>query len=136
MLKYAFGHALEGIFLHTFSDGQLFNFSWLKAKMKIHRDLIRDLLFADDAAVVGHSAEHLKALLDHFSLASKEFGLIISLKKTNILCQGMPSPRSIFINNTKLEVVHSFNYLGSTVADSISLDAELDIRLGKAATTL
>lgn len=46
------------------------------------------------------------------------------------------SPPSIFIENTKLEVVHSFDYLGSTVTDNLFLDAELDIRLGKAATTL
>ena len=136
MLRYAFGHASEGILLHTHSDGRLFNLAWLKVKTKIHRVLIRDLLFADDAAVVAHSAQHLQALLDRFSLASKEFGFSKSLKKTNILCQGTPSPPSIFIDNTKLEVAHRFNYLGSTVTDNLSLDAELDIRFGKAATTL
>ena len=136
MVKYAFGHASEGILLHTRSDGRLFNLARLKAKTEIRRVLIRDLLFADDDAVVAHSAQHLQALLDRFSLASKEFGLSISLKKTNFLCQGTPSPPSIFIDDTKLEVVHRFNYLGSTVTDNLSLDAELDIRLGKAATTL
>ena len=75
-------------------------------------------------------------LLDRFPLASKEFGLSISLKKTKILCQGMTSLPSIFIDDTELEVVHRFNYLGSIVMDNLSLDAELDIRLGKAATTL
>ena len=70
MLKYAFGHASEGILLHTRSDGRLFNLARLKAKMKIRRVLIRDLLFADDAAVAVHSAQHLQALLDRFSLAS------------------------------------------------------------------
>lgn len=46
----------------------------LKAKTKIHRVLIRDLLFADEDAVLAHSAQHLQALLDCFSLrlASKE----------------------------------------------------------------
>ena len=57
-------------------------------------------------------------------------------EETNILCQGMPSPPSIFIDNTMLEVVHPFNCLGSTATDNLSLDAELDIRLGKAATNL
>ena len=136
MLKYAFGHASEGIFLHACSDGRIFNLARLTAKKRIRTVLIRDLLFADDAAVVAHSAQHLQALLVRFSLASKEFGLTICLKKTNILCQGTPSTPSIFIDNTKLEVVHRFNYLGCPVTDNLSVDAVLDIRLGKTATTL
>ena len=74
MLRYAFGHTSGGILLHTRSDGRLFNLGRLKAKTKIRRILIRDLLLADNAAVVAHSAQHLQALLDRFSLASNEFG--------------------------------------------------------------
>lgn len=33
-------------------------------------------------------------------------------------------------------MVHHFTYLGSTVTDTLSLDVELDKRIGKAATTL
>ena len=43
---------------------------------------------------------------------------------------------SLFIHNYKLEVVHEFVYLGSTITDNLSLDNELNKRIGKAAMTL
>ena len=55
LLKHAFGDATEGVYIHTRSDGSLFNLTRLKAKTKVQTALIRDMLFADDAAVP-HSA--------------------------------------------------------------------------------
>ena len=43
---------------------------------------------------------------------------------------------SLFIHNYKLEVIHEFVYLGSTITDNISIDSELNKRIGKAAMTL
>ncbi|KAJ8349711.1 hypothetical protein SKAU_G00248410 [Synaphobranchus kaupii] len=47
------------------------------------------MLFADDAAVVTHTQQELQSLMDRFSQACKDFGLTISLKKTNILGQDL-----------------------------------------------
>ena len=62
MLKYAFGKFTQGIHLHTRSDGKLFNLSRLKAQSKVDKKLIREMLYADDAAVVAHSQDELQAL--------------------------------------------------------------------------
>ena len=43
---------------------------------------------------------------------------------------------SLFIYNYKLEVAHEFVYLGSTITDNLSIDSELNKRIGKAAMTL
>ena len=43
---------------------------------------------------------------------------------------------SLFIHNYKLEVVHEFVYMGSSITDNLSIDSELNKRIGKAATTL
>ena len=43
---------------------------------------------------------------------------------------------SLFIHNYKLEVIHEFVYLGSTITDNLSIDSELNKRIGKAAMTL
>ena len=45
--------------------------------------------------------------------------------------QGVDSPPSITISRQELEVDHE--YLGSTISDTLSLDLELDKRIGKAA---
>ena len=50
--------------------------------------------------------------------------------------QGVDAPPSSIISTTELEVVHDFVYLGSTISDTLSLNAELDKCIGKAATTL
>uniref|UniRef100_K7EZU2 Reverse transcriptase domain-containing protein n=1 Tax=Pelodiscus sinensis TaxID=13735 RepID=K7EZU2_PELSI len=136
LLKHAFGSATEGIYLRTRSDGKLFNLSRLKAKTKIRETLIRDMIFADDAAVVTHTQEELQSLMSRFSMACKDFGLPISLKKTNVLSQDTVTPPAITVDDYQLDVVHQFTYLGSTITDNLSLDAELDKRIGKAASTL
>ena len=136
LLKHAFGTSREGIYLCTRSDGRLFNLARLRAKAKVREALIRDMLFADDAAVASHTQRGLQSLMDRFSQACKDFGLTISLKKTNVLGQGTESPPIITIDEYELDAVHQFTYLGSTITDNLSLDAELDKRIGKAATTL
>ena len=98
--------------------------------------LIRDMLFADDAAVVAHTQEGLQSLMDCFSQACKDFGLTISLKKTNVLGQDTETPPVITIDDYELDAVCQFTYLGSTITDNLSLAAEINKRIGKAASTL
>ena len=81
LLKHAFGTSREGIYLHTRSDDALLNLSRLRAKTKVRKALIRDMLFADNAALATHTQRELQSLMDHFSQASRNFGLTISRKR-------------------------------------------------------
>ena len=136
LLKHAFDSTTEGIYLRTRSDGRVFNLARLRAKTKVRKVLIRDMLFADDAAVATHTQEELQSLMDCFSQACKDFGLTISLTKTNVLVQDIEAPPVITIDDYELDAVNQFTYLGSTITDNLSLDAEIDKRIGKAASTL
>ena len=136
LLKHAFDTTTEGIYLRTRSDARLFNLARLRAKTKVCKVLIRDMLFADDAAVATHTQEELQSLMDCFSQACKDFGLTISLKKTNVLGQDTEALPVITIDNYELDAVCQFTYLGSTITDNLSLDTEIDKRIGKAASTL
>lgn len=93
------------------------------------------MLFTDDAAVAAHSQEHLQTLMDRFAQACQDFSLTISLKKTKAMGQGTETPSSIIINNYTLEAGSTFTYLGSTITNNLSLDAEISSRIGKAAST-
>ena len=135
LLHHGFHSTNEGVLLHTRHDGKLYNIARLRAKTKVKQVLIREMLFADDAAFVSHCEEGLQALMDRFAGACQEFGLSISIKKTDIMVQGTPSEPSIKISNQPLNIVGSFNYLGSTVTSNHSLDMELSARIGKAAMT-
>lgn len=64
-----------------------------KAKAKTTEALIRDLVYTDDSAIAINSEKDLQDPIDRFAVASKSYGLPISMKKTEILF--MLSSRSI-----------------------------------------
>ena len=136
LLRHAFGSSDDGVYLHTRSDGNLFNLSRLRAKSKIRSVLIRELLFADDAGLAAHSEEALQRLITNFANACKEFGLTISLKKTEVMGQDVSEVPHITIEDHALGVTDTFTYLGSKISSNLSLDAELNARIGKAASTM
>ena len=88
------------------------------------------------SAVTTHSEKGLQCLLSAFCNACSEFGLPISKKKTQIVSQCAHGVPSIFIDDAELEMVDHFTYLGSVVNSKLSLDQEINIRIGKAATTM
>ena len=136
LLSFAFETSTDGVYLHTRSDGKLHNLACLRSKTKLRTVLIREMLFADDAALVAHSEQGLQRLSDRFSDACKHFGLTISLKKTNVSAQNVPTPPTITIDGVTIEVVHNFAYLGSTISDNLSIDGDLDRRIRKANTIM
>ena len=94
------------------------------------------MLFADDAALTAHTEAALQKLIDRFADACSEFGLTISIKKTKIMCQDVTTSPSISIGDSTLDVVDNFTYLGSNISNSLSLDKELDSRIGKASAAM
>ena len=94
------------------------------------------MLFADDAALTTHSGGALQRLVDRFVHACREFGLTISLKKTNVIARDASQVRSVKINDYTLEVVEDFTYIGSNISNNLSLDTEINRRIGKAACTM
>ena len=135
MFQHEFKASPGDVFLHWRTDGSLFDLARLKAKTKTTTSLIRDLLFADDAALVAHSESTLQEMMDQLSQACKAFSLIISVQKTVILTQeGTPKP-SIRLDSKTLESVTKFCYLGSVMTSAVTLDEEINTRIGKAGTS-
>ena len=127
----------EGVYIRTRSDGKLFNLARLKAKTKTRKELIRELLFADDTALVAHELHHIRRLMDSFSEAARKIGLKINTDKTEVMYQ--PSPRNsapenpqITVNGAHLKVVPHFKYLGSTLSTDNRADKEIVCRIQSA----
>ena len=75
---------------------------------------MRELLFADDSALVAHSAEEMQKIVDAFSNASKKFSLKINIKKTEVLYQPNSTrtrEEDIMVDGNKLNYVLELNYL-------------------------
>ena len=100
---------------------------------------MRELLFSDDSALIVHSAEEIQRIVDAFANASSKFGLKINIKKAEVMSQPnstMTMEGDINVDETTLNHVKEFTYLGSIIASIIASDrhieAELQKRMSKA----
>ena len=70
--------------------------------MKTIEELITELLFADDCVFLNHMEEALQHIVNCFSDAAKNFGLIISLKKTEVLYQPPPLWHTVLLTSASM----------------------------------
>ncbi len=101
--------------------------------MTLNKGTIREDLFANDAALATHSEPAVQKLLGRLAQACGEFGLTITLKKTEVMVQETDSPPSINIRDYDLNPVSHFQYLGSTISSNLSLEPAINTRMAKAA---
>ena len=118
MFDEAFRDMGDGVYIQSKQRVDLFNVAHFRAKTKTTRTLMRELLFADDSALVAHSAEEMHKIVDAFSDASKKFGLKINIKKTEVLYQPnstrtregiswlIETSRTLFLNSPTLEALY------------------------------
>ncbi|KAI8506599.1 hypothetical protein Bbelb_160260 [Branchiostoma belcheri] len=123
---------LEGIYIRTRSDGGLFNLARLKSQRHVLVKCIRELLYADDSALVAHTLDSIQRLLEKFAEAARAYGMTINIKKTEVLYQPAPGkphiPPQVLLDGTPLAEAETFTYLGSTVSNDNSMDSEIDAR--------
>ncbi|KAI0217907.1 putative aarF domain-containing protein kinase 5 [Lamellibrachia satsuma] len=138
MLVEAFRGMGDGVYIQSRQSADLFNIAHFRAKTKTTQILVRELLYADDSALVAHSAEEIQRIVDAFSDASKKFGLKINIKKTEVLYQPNSTrtrEEDIMVDGNKLNSVPEFTYLGSTISSDGRIDAEIQRRMAKASAS-
>ena len=133
MLTDAFADTDIGIGIRHRMDGSVFNLRRLKAKTKVKTNTIDDFLFADDCALNSISEYDMQQNVDKFAEACTNFGLTISIKKTESDAPTSSREPSITINGQCLKAVNKFTYLGSTLSRNV-IDDEVDARLAKASS--
>ena len=139
MLLSAFKESDLGIEITYRTDGGIYKTQRLRSITKISKALVRDLLYADDCAIVAHSEKDLQDMATALSNATKRYGLTISIKKTEVLYQPAPGTTrkeepEIKIDNQILKNVDAFTYLGSTLTSNNTLDKEISSRIAKASS--
>ena len=106
MLREAKEDLPDGIYIRFRTNGSPFNLRRLLSRTKIIEELITELLFANDCALLVHTEKALQNIVNRFSDAAKNFGLTISLKKIETLYQPplreAYSPPNISIDGTNL----------------------------------
>ena len=129
----------KGVYIQTRPGADLFNLSQFKAKRKTRQQLVRELMFADDTALIAHSPEDIQDITSLFVEVATAFGLRINMRKTEVLyqpCKLDPQPPiDVKMAETTLGNVSRFTYLGSTVTTDARLDVELQTRMAKASAS-
>jgi hypothetical protein len=91
------------------------------------------LAYADDDNILGGSVHTVKENAEALVVASKEIGLEVNADKTKYMV--MPRDRnagqghSVKIDNSSIERVEEFKYLGMTLTDQNSVQEEIKSRL-------
>ena len=76
-----------GIPIQSRADGRVFNLRRLQVRTKTIPALVRELLYADDCALLAHTVHDAQQLFDRFRTTAVPFGLTVSLKKTEVIPQ-------------------------------------------------
>ena len=90
------------------------------------------LEYADDIALLAHTANDLQQKMDKLRLYAGNAGLQINIRKTKILRCNTTNSTRIVIGNTPLEDVEVFEYLGSKISTSGGTTEDIASRLSKA----
>ena len=77
----------DGIYIRFRTDGSLFNLWGLLARTKTIEELILSCCLLTTASFLPTQRKPYSTLVNRFSDAAKNFGLTISLKKTEVLYQ-------------------------------------------------
>ena len=99
---------------------------------------VSDLEYADDMALISDSFGVLTTLLASLDSTCRIMGLSINYKKTKLLSVlpnddiQPPSPILLHPDCDPIEVVTSFQYLGSIVSNECTSDIEISSRITKA----
>ena len=84
-----------------------------QAGIKIARENINNLRYAEDTALMAESEEELKSLLMKVKEESEKAGLKLNIQKTKIMASGPITPWEI--DGETVEPVPNFIFLGSKI---------------------
>jgi len=103
-------------------------------------EILRDILFVDDSALCASTGGKMQRMVDIFAEACANFGLTVSIKKTEIMFQPAPGEPyvepHITVNGQRHDITDKFHYLGSVMSSSATIDDEISLRVARASAPL
>ena len=85
-----------------------------------------------------HTQSDLQHMSTKFSNAAKNYGLQISITKTEVMYQPAPAKPyvepTISIDNLQLPITNQFKYLGSVLSNDAHMDEDIKARISKASS--
>ena len=102
-----------------------------EGSIKIGGRMVTDLRYADDTALLAGSREGLQRLTDRVNRAGARVGLRFNVRKTKIMVVSKKAGPiwPVEVNGEKVELVKSFQYLGSLFNEQYDDSAEIRRRI-------
>lgn len=93
------------------------------------------LAYADDIALLCTSIGGLQDILNSLDTACAEVGLSISEEKSKVMAWNSNQTMEIYLNNTILEQVNEFRYLGSIISSDANDTSDIKARIETASNS-
>lgn len=99
--------------------------------IKINGETVNNIRYADDTVIIAESQEALQNLLNRISQTGKEYGLNINVRKTKVMAVSKTGHRqmNIRLNDSQIEQVNKFKYLGCWITEDLNPDVEIRARI-------
>ena len=126
---------MAGVRLRYRCDGGAFNLQRLRAGGMVDYVSVRDLQYADDAAVLAGGPEELQTEMTLTNRKYSRLGLLMNKTKTEVMHRPSSSqsdPLGVTIDGTLLPETTDFTYLGSIISSDCSIDREVNNRISRA----
>ena len=100
----------------------------------IENQKLADLEYADDICLMSRSILEMQAMVSTLQSKSENVGLITNVKKTREMRVGkaVTRPERLYLNNTAIDHVSEFTYLGSIVSSNGKAENDIKSRIAKA----
>ena len=94
---------------------------------------LTNLRYADDTALIADNITSMKQILNRVDIAGKSASLKLNAKKTKVMhVNSSNTAEDITVDNSSLEYVESFKYLGSVKENNGSCSKDVRTRIGMA----
>lgn len=128
------GCILSPILFNIYSEeifNQISEHTSISIQINGHR--INNIRYADDTILIAENEQDLQTLLDKLNEVSISLGLKINKNKTKVMrISKTHSNINIKINNTTLEQVKNYRYLGSIINSELDPNIEINTRIALA----
>lgn len=102
---------------------------------KIHGERIGSISYADDKVLIAETPQQLQRMVDRLNKESRKLGMKMNIGKTKIMRISRDKiirPLNITVDNSNLEQVKKYTYLGVIITEDGRDEEEIKVRLAKA----
>ncbi|XP_045171092.2 uncharacterized protein LOC123533508 [Mercenaria mercenaria] len=92
---------------------------------------LEDLDFADDLALLSSKFQHMQQKTEKLKENASSIGLKINSRKTKVMRLNARIQTPVKIDQTNIEDVETFTYLGGIITSKEGSDEDIDSRIGK-----